>query len=82
MFAYQLKMATKSLKRNPVLSILLVLGIALGIGLTLLVPPDLPLVIVPVRLAILAVATVVVAVLGALGTLRRILRIDPADAIG
>ncbi len=58
------------------------LGIGLGIGLTLLVPPDLPLVIVPARLAVLAVATVVVAVLGALGTLRRILRIDPADAIG
>lgn len=59
-----------------------VIGIALGIGLTLLVPPDLPLVIVPTRLAVLAVATVAVAVLGALGTLRRILRIDPADAIG
>lgn len=59
-----------------------VVGIAVGIGLTLLVPPDLPLVIVPARLAILAVATVVVAVVGALGTLRRILRIDPADAIG
>lgn len=59
-----------------------VAGIALGIGLTLLVPPDLPLVIVPARLAVLAGATVVVAVVGALGTLRRILRIDPADAIG
>lgn len=59
-----------------------VVGIALGIGLTLLVPPDLPLVVVPARLAVVAVATVVVAVLGALGTLRRILRIDPADAIG
>lgn len=34
MFAYQLKMAAKSLKRNPVLSILLVLGIALGIAVS------------------------------------------------
>ncbi|MBY5162222.1 FtsX-like permease family protein [Salsipaludibacter albus] len=65
-----------------VAALAVVLGIGLGIGLTLLVPPDLPLVIVPARLAVLAVATVVVAVLGALGTLRRILRIDPADAIG
>lgn len=59
-----------------------VLGIALAlVGLQLL-PPDLPLVVSPPRLTLLAVATVVVAVLGALGTLRRILTIDPADAIG
>lgn len=32
MFAYQLRIAWKSLKRSPVLSALLVLGIALGIG--------------------------------------------------
>ncbi|MEZ5333426.1 MAG: ABC transporter permease [Thermoanaerobaculia bacterium] len=32
MFAYQLRIAWKSLKRSPVLSTLLVLGIALGIG--------------------------------------------------
>lgn len=34
MFAYQLRMAAKSLKRNPVLSTLLVLGIALGIAVS------------------------------------------------
>lgn len=34
MFAYQLRMAVKSLKRNPVLSTLLVLGIALGIAVS------------------------------------------------
>lgn len=59
-----------------------VIGISISLGLLRFVPPELPLVIVPARLAILGVATVVVAVVGALGTLRRILRIDPADAIG
>lgn len=59
-----------------------VLGITISLVLLQFVPPDLPLVVVPSRLAVLAVATVVVAVVGALGTLRRILRIDPADAIG
>jgi putative ABC transport system permease protein len=34
MFAYQLRIAWKSLKRSPVLSTLLVLGIALGIGVS------------------------------------------------
>ena len=34
MFLYQLKMAVKSLKRNPILSTLLVLGIALGIAVS------------------------------------------------
>ncbi len=60
----------------------LVLGIGISLILLQFVPPDLPLVVVPSRLVVLAVATIVVAVLGALGTLRRILRIDPADAIG
>jgi len=60
----------------------LVLGIGISLALLQFVPPDLPLVVVPSRLVVLAVATIVVAVLGALGTLRRILRIDPASAIG
>ena len=34
MFGYQLKIALKSLRRNPVLSTLLVAGIALGIAST------------------------------------------------
>ena len=34
MFAYQLRIAWKSLKRSPVLSALLVVGIALGIGVS------------------------------------------------
>lgn len=51
-------------------------------GLIALLPAELPLRIVPFRLAIIAGGTVVTAVIGALFTLRRILRIDPAEAIG
>lgn len=60
----------------------LALGIAIALGVVALLPPDLPVTIVGGRLAIIAVGTVVTAVVGALFTMRRILRIDPADAIG
>lgn len=58
------------------------LGIAISLVLLQFVPPDLPLTVKPTRLVFLGVATVVVAVVGALGTLRRVIDIDPADAIG
>jgi putative ABC transport system permease protein len=59
-----------------------VLGVVVGVGLLGLLPADLPIVVVPSRVATVGLATIVVAVIGALATLRRILRIDPADAIG
>lgn len=67
------------------------LGIALGavvaggllaVLVVALVPADLPLQIEPVRLGQIAGGTLVTALLGSLLTLRRILRIDPAQAIG
>lgn len=59
-----------------------VLGITISLALLQFVPPDLPLTVEPTRLVFLGIATVAVAVVGALGTLRRIIDIDPADAIG
>jgi putative ABC transport system permease protein len=61
----------------------LVLGGAVSLGLlSFVIPADLPVVVLPERLAVLAGATIVVAIVGALLTLRRILRIDPGSAIG
>ena len=60
----------------------LLVGGAIVAALLPLVPADLPVVVLPERLAVLAVAVVVVAVVGALTTLRRLLRVDPASAIG
>ena len=37
MLAYQLRLALKSLRRNPVLSALMVAGVALGIGVVMTV---------------------------------------------
>ena len=59
-----------------------VVGFALAFGALALVPPELPIVVTSSRLGVIAVTTVVVAVLGALTTLRRVLAVDPADAIG
>ena len=47
-----------------------------------LLPSALPVRVTGGRLAIIALGTLATAVVGALFTLRRILRIDPADAIG
>lgn len=60
----------------------LAIGGLLAFALTAVLPADLPVRVLPSRLAILAVGTVVTALVGALGTLRRLLRIDPAEAIG
>jgi putative ABC transport system permease protein len=51
-------------------------------GLVAVLPPELPIRLEPVRVAQIAVGTLVTAVLGSLATLRRILRIEPAQAIG
>ncbi|MEM9562398.1 MAG: ABC transporter permease [Actinomycetota bacterium] len=61
-------------------------AIAVGFALSALfvsfLPPELPLRIEPGRLTQIALGTVVTALLGSLFTARRILRIDPAEAIG
>jgi putative ABC transport system permease protein len=59
-----------------------VVGVLLALGLVALLPPDLPVRVLPTRLAAIAAGTVVTAVVGGLLTLRRITAIDPADAIG
>lgn len=60
----------------------LVVGGALALAFVALLPPDLPVQLEPSRGLQLAVGTLVTALAGALLTLRRILRVDPARAIG
>ncbi len=61
-------------------------AIAIGFALSGLfvsaLPPELPLRIEAARLGQIALGTIVTALLGSLFTARRILRIDPAEAIG
>jgi len=60
----------------------LVLGLGLSVAFVGLLPADLPVRLEPVRLVQTAVGVLVSALLGSLFTLRRVLRIDPAEAIG
>lgn len=60
----------------------LVIGGLLALALVAVLPADLPVRVLPSRVAVLAAGTAVTALVGALGTLRRLLRIDPARAIG
>lgn len=60
----------------------LVIGGLLALALTAALPAELPVQVLPGRVVLLAAGTVVTAVVGALGTLRRLLRVDPARAIG
>ena len=60
----------------------LVIGITVSIIFVWLLPADLPLRLLPSRLVQVAAGTLVTAAVGSLFTLRRILRIDPAEAIG
>ena len=61
-------------------------AVLLGGGLALafvgVLPPDLPVRLVPGRVLIVAGGTLLTALLGGLFTLRRLLRIDPAQALG
>lgn len=59
-----------------------VLGIATSAGFVALLPPELPVRLEPSRLVAIAVGTLVTALVGSLFTLRRILAVDPAEAIG
>jgi putative ABC transport system permease protein len=63
-------------------AVALVVGGAISVAFISLLPPDLPLRVLPTRLAQIALGTLATAVVGSLLTLRRILRIDPASAIG
>lgn len=60
----------------------LVIGIGLAFLLGLVIPPQVPLQFQPSRAVTTAVIVVVVAALGGLVSLRRVVRIDPASAIG
>lgn len=57
-------------------------GFALSAAFVAALPPELPLRVELVRLVQIGVGTIVTAILGSLFTARRILRIDPAEAIG
>jgi len=63
-----------------------VVALILGFGLSLVfinvLPADLPVRLVPSRLAQIAVGVILTAIIGSLFSLRRVLRIDPAEAIG
>ncbi len=60
----------------------LVIGFGLSVVFVSLLPDDLPVRIEPARLAQIAVGVIVTAIVGSLFSLRRVLRIDPAEAIG
>lgn len=59
-----------------------VLGSLLSLGIAQVTPPDVPLQLVPSRAVFVAVGMFVTAVLGGAVSLRRVVRIDPASAIG
>lgn len=59
-----------------------VAGAAVAAGLDALIPPDVPITMTRSRAVFVAIGVLVAAVLGGLISLRRILRIDPASAIG
>ena len=62
--------------------IALAAGFALSVGFVAILPAELPVRLVPARLGQTAVGVIVTALLGSLFSLRRVLRIDPAEAIG
>ena len=60
----------------------LLLGFGLSVAFVGLLPAELPVRLVPARLLQTAIGVMLSALLGSLFTLRRVLRIDPAEAIG
>lgn len=63
-------------------AVALVLGGALAIAFVSVLPPDLPVRLEPTRMGQVAVGTLLTALAGGLFTLRRLLRVDPAQALG
>ncbi|QGG97032.1 FtsX-like permease family protein [Actinomarinicola tropica] len=59
-----------------------VLGLAISLGISRLAPPDIPLQLEPSRAVFVAVGMLLTAVVGGSISLRRVIRIDPASAIG
>jgi len=59
-----------------------VVGGAVMAGLTLLVPDEVPVALLPARAFQVAIGLVVMSAIGATVSLRRVLRVDPASAIG
>lgn len=62
--------------------IALIFGFGLSVLFVNLLPADLPVRIVPLRLVQTGIGVVLTALVGSLFSLRRVLRIDPAEAIG
>ena len=60
----------------------LVLGGLVAVAFVGVLPPDLPVRLVPGRAVVVAVGTLLTAVVGSLFTLRRLVRVDPAQALG
>ncbi|MFM8303784.1 MAG: ABC transporter permease [Actinomycetota bacterium] len=58
------------------------LGAALAFGFSLVIPPDVPITLTTSRAVYVAVGVFVAALIGGAVSLRRIVRIDPASAIG
>ncbi len=59
-----------------------VLGGALTVALERVIPPDVPVQLVPKRAVFIALGIVVTALIGSAISFRRIVRIDPASAVG
>lgn len=71
-----------SIQAAAVSAVAVALGIVLALGFVAVLPPELPVRLQSARLVQIAVGTVVTAVIGSLFTARRLLRVDPAEAIG
>ena len=63
-------------------AVALTIGMGLSAVFVALLPPELPIRVEPGRLLQTGIGVVVTAILGSLFTARRLLRIDPAEAIG
>jgi putative ABC transport system permease protein len=65
-----------------VTAVAVALGTALAVLLALAVPPEVPLQLEPARAGITALGMLAAALVGSIVSLRRVVRIDPATAIG
>jgi putative ABC transport system permease protein len=63
-------------------AVAVVVGLAVSVAFISFLPPELPIRVEGIRLAQIVVGTLVTSVIGSLSTARRILRVDPAEAIG
>ena len=75
-------MAGISTQAVSVSLVALVLGLGLSVAFVGVLPAELPVRLEPARMLETAIGVLVSALFGSLFTLRRVLRIDPAEAIG